>query len=299
MLTPIVFLVLRCFPGVRVFGLAANRPPDACGCCSIGPCCWACNAHRTQPPAHLYRRSGERRRAGFVSGNRRPSTTGAHLNPEGARSIVAFARRETDSEEPAMRRTAGFFVVLLGGLIYVPTCVQIAHAQERKYPTKPIRIIQGFSMGGISDTLARVIGEKIGERLGQPVVVESRPGGGGIVGFTAVAGATPDATRCCWRHTSLLSAPAARQSAVRTPMRAEALRHRAVSAHDARGVPRLQAARAERWKNLARREPVAVSRLLTCSDVSYCSCSKRGAIVRAPSYLTALPTSGANQTVYV
>ncbi len=66
-----------------------------------------------------------------------------------------------------------------------------AQAQD-KYPYRPIRIIQGFSSGGVSDTLARIVGERLGERLGQPIVVEARPGGGGIVGMTAVMEATPD-----------------------------------------------------------------------------------------------------------
>jgi tripartite-type tricarboxylate transporter receptor subunit TctC len=68
---------------------------------------------------------------------------------------------------------------------------QCAQAQD-KYPYRPIRIIQGFSPGGVSDTLARVVGEKLGERLGQSIVVEAKPGGGGIVGMTSVIEATPD-----------------------------------------------------------------------------------------------------------
>jgi tripartite-type tricarboxylate transporter receptor subunit TctC len=61
-----------------------------------------------------------------------------------------------------------------------------------KYPYKPIRIIQGFSIGGISDTLARMIGDKLGARLGQPIVVEARPGAGGIVGMSYVSESAPD-----------------------------------------------------------------------------------------------------------
>ncbi len=61
-----------------------------------------------------------------------------------------------------------------------------------KYPYKPIRIIQGFSIGGVSDTLARMIGDKLGARLGQPIVVEARPGAGGIVGMSYVSESAPD-----------------------------------------------------------------------------------------------------------
>ncbi len=67
-----------------------------------------------------------------------------------------------------------------------------ANAADEKYPYKPIRIIQGFSIGGISDTLARIVGEKLGERLGQPIIVEARPGGGGLLYMMYVAQATPD-----------------------------------------------------------------------------------------------------------
>lgn len=73
---------------------------------------------------------------------------------------------------------------------------------QNKYPYKPIRIIQGFSIGGVSDTLARMIGDKLGARLGQPIVVEARPGAGGIVGMSYVAESAPDG------YTLLLGNPA-------------------------------------------------------------------------------------------
>lgn len=76
---------------------------------------------------------------------------------------------------------------LAGPMAFMPD----AQASE-KYPYRPIRIIHGFSSGGVSDVLARVIGDKLGERLGQAIVVEARPGGGGIVGMTAAIEATPD-----------------------------------------------------------------------------------------------------------
>jgi len=72
-----------------------------------------------------------------------------------------------------------------------------------KFPTRPIRIVQGFSAGGVSDTLARIAGEKLGERLGQPVVVEGRSGGGGIVGMTTVVEATPDGYTLLLGQTSI------------------------------------------------------------------------------------------------
>jgi tripartite-type tricarboxylate transporter receptor subunit TctC len=81
-----------------------------------------------------------------------------------------------------------------------------AHAAD-KYPSRPIRIVQGFSAGGVSDTLARIVGDKLGERLGQPVVVETRPGGGGIVGMTTVVEATPDGYTLLLGNTSITLSP--------------------------------------------------------------------------------------------
>src|SRR5262245_4885145 len=73
-----------------------------------------------------------------------------------------------------------------------------AHAQQN-YPTKPIRIVVPFSPGGTSDVLARLIGQKMSEGLGQPVVIETRTGAGGTIGAALVAKATPDG------HTLLIS----------------------------------------------------------------------------------------------
>ncbi|MDO8438995.1 MAG: tripartite tricarboxylate transporter substrate-binding protein, partial [Telluria sp.] len=60
------------------------------------------------------------------------------------------------------------------------------------YPSKPIRLIAPFAPGGSTDTLARIIGPALSKRLGQPVVIENRPGAGGNLGIDAVAKAEPD-----------------------------------------------------------------------------------------------------------
>ncbi len=65
-----------------------------------------------------------------------------------------------------------------------------AHAQA--YPTRPIKIIQGFAPGGNADTIARVIGNELSRSLGQPVVVEARAGAGGNLASDAVAKSAPD-----------------------------------------------------------------------------------------------------------
>ena len=60
------------------------------------------------------------------------------------------------------------------------------------YPNKPVRIIVGYAAGGGTDVVARVIGEKLAERLGQPVIIENRPGGGARIAVDYVATQHPD-----------------------------------------------------------------------------------------------------------
>jgi tripartite-type tricarboxylate transporter receptor subunit TctC len=64
-------------------------------------------------------------------------------------------------------------------------------AQE-KYPTKPIRLIVAFPPGGSTDIIARVVGQRLGERLGQQVVIDNRGGAGGTIGTEIAARANPD-----------------------------------------------------------------------------------------------------------
>jgi len=65
-------------------------------------------------------------------------------------------------------------------------------AAQQAYPARPIRLIVGFAPGGNTDTVARVVGQKLGERLGTQVVVDNRGGAGGTIGTEIAAHATPD-----------------------------------------------------------------------------------------------------------
>lgn len=65
-------------------------------------------------------------------------------------------------------------------------------APAQHYPTKPIRVVVAFAPGGIADTIGRLVGQKLNDRFGQPIVVDNRPGAGGAVAAKLAAGATPD-----------------------------------------------------------------------------------------------------------
>jgi tripartite-type tricarboxylate transporter receptor subunit TctC len=65
-------------------------------------------------------------------------------------------------------------------------------AWTQGYPSRPVRLIAASAAGGMQDTLARLMGQWLSERLGQPFVIESRPGGGGNIGTEAVVKAPPD-----------------------------------------------------------------------------------------------------------
>jgi tripartite-type tricarboxylate transporter receptor subunit TctC len=77
--------------------------------------------------------------------------------------------------------------------LLIATCAlaaQLAYAQA--YPTKPVRLVVGFAAGSTSDLIARVIGQKASEGLGQPVVTENRPGAGSNIAYEFVARGAAD-----------------------------------------------------------------------------------------------------------
>src|SRR5262247_2912265 len=82
------------------------------------------------------------------------------------------------------------FLHLAAGAAALPALSRIAWAQA--YPTRPVRIIVAFAPAGSSDIVARLMGQWLSERLGQPFVIENRPGAGGNIGTEAVVRASPD-----------------------------------------------------------------------------------------------------------
>jgi len=82
------------------------------------------------------------------------------------------------------------FLRLAAGAAVFPALPRIARAQA--YPTKPVRLVVGFPPGGVGDILARLMGQSLSSRLGQPFIIENRPGAGGNIGTDAVVHAPAD-----------------------------------------------------------------------------------------------------------
>src|SRR5262245_11717684 len=90
----------------------------------------------------------------------------------------------------AMKLPRRQFLHLAAGAAALPVASRFAFAHA--YPTRPVRLIVGFTPGGAPDILARLMGQWLSERLGQQFVIDDRPGGGGNIGTQAVVRASAD-----------------------------------------------------------------------------------------------------------
>src|SRR5215212_6580516 len=86
------------------------------------------------------------------------------------------------------------FLRLAAGAAALPALPRVALAQSsaQSYPARPVRLIVPFPAGQATDTIARLIGQSLSERLGQGFVIENRTGAGGNIGTEAVVHAPPD-----------------------------------------------------------------------------------------------------------
>ena len=89
--------------------------------------------------------------------------------------------------EPIVRRHRWLTAIALFGAAVLPGA-----ALAQSYPSQPIRMIVGLAPGGSNDIIARVVAQKLTERLGQPAIVENKAGAGGTIGADLVAHAAPD-----------------------------------------------------------------------------------------------------------
>src|SRR6185503_20499556 len=89
-----------------------------------------------------------------------------------------------------MDRSRRRFLQLTAGVVALPALSRFARAQS--YPSRPVRWLVGFTPAGGNDIIARLIGQWLTERLGQPFVIENRPGAGTNLAAEAVINAPPD-----------------------------------------------------------------------------------------------------------
>jgi tripartite-type tricarboxylate transporter receptor subunit TctC len=88
------------------------------------------------------------------------------------------------------------FFHLAAGVAALPVVSRFAAAQS--YPARPVRMVVGFPAGGVSDILARLVGQWLQERLGQPFVIENRPGAASNIAAESVVRALPDGHTLFW-----------------------------------------------------------------------------------------------------
>jgi tripartite-type tricarboxylate transporter receptor subunit TctC len=102
----------------------------------------------------------------------------------------------------------------LGGVLIAASLISPA-AFAQSYPTRPVAVVVAFTPGGPSDILARILGQKMSEILGKPVIVDNRPGAGGNVAAEFVARATPDGYTLLMGNNSILATNAALYTNIR------------------------------------------------------------------------------------
>lgn len=116
------------------------------------------------------------------------------------------------------RRRLGCYLLALS----IATLCSVAPAQSANeraaFPSHPLKLVVGASPGGNVDVTARIVGKRLGEVLGQPVVIENRPGAGGAVAFNAVRQARGDAYTLLLAPTGFTTAPALNPSAGYNPV---------------------------------------------------------------------------------
>jgi tripartite-type tricarboxylate transporter receptor subunit TctC len=91
-----------------------------------------------------------------------------------------------------MKARRGIFSAGLMAFTFAVLTPAFAQDDPAKYPARPIHMVVGFAAGGGNDIIARVFGQKLSEDIGQPVIVENRPGAGAIVAMEHVAKSAPD-----------------------------------------------------------------------------------------------------------
>ena len=98
----------------------------------------------------------------------------------------------TKTSKPEMSRRIALKALVGAGLVMLSVTALVPQAFAQGYPNKPLRLIVPFPAGGTADAMGRLVAQRLGEALGQQVVVDNRPGAGGNVGAEAAAKAAND-----------------------------------------------------------------------------------------------------------
>jgi tripartite-type tricarboxylate transporter receptor subunit TctC len=98
-----------------------------------------------------------------------------------------------------------FMRVLLQGINILIACAGASLAHAQTYPVKPIRFVVGFTAGGASDITSRIVGQKLTEHFGQPVIIDNRAGASGTIAGGIVAKSAPDGYTLLAGATSILA----------------------------------------------------------------------------------------------
>ena len=79
-----------------------------------------------------------------------------------------------------MNFTSAFRACMAVAAVFIATHA-VAQGQPGAWPSRPIKLVVPFSPGGTADNFARIVGQALSERVGQPVIVDNKPGGGGVI----------------------------------------------------------------------------------------------------------------------
>ena len=108
------------------------------------------------------------------------------------------------------------WITAVGALL---SLAAIAGAQAQAFPSRPVRILVNTAPGGLVDVSARLVAQKMSEQLGQPVIVENRPGADGLLGIRAVKAAPADGYTLLATSNTIVLLPAGRNDTGYDPTR--------------------------------------------------------------------------------
>src|SRR5215831_13055215 len=105
-------------------------------------------------------------------------------------AVESEPRRSVPGRTRTMRERAPSILAALTAALLIVAPLGIARAVD--YPTRPIRVVIPFGASGVTDIVSRIVFDKVGQQLGQQVIIDNRPGAGGTIAVDVVVHAPPD-----------------------------------------------------------------------------------------------------------